>query len=313
MNIYHRYFVQYMLQNGTSTVNNAITYCRHVSQGKVDSMTHLKTLVIEINREISKQFYKIVFFVCEVTNQNVVIWLNTKNDDISKHQISFSTIELEYFDSILKEILNSEEHRITFIVCINITSTLTSQFSRDSGQTVLNKWLKGGYYVKRGDYIHLGPRTILEFTAYLRSNCPDSLCNLCSEIVFTGKKCNECNKLLHSHCLSTYLSNQNVCPCCRNEWTQASEEETQDEYMDTNGVDSNSYSVETNGTLHNDEETSQDSSTQSEHMSQVLISNSTRRNQRTRHSQQNDISDIDEPGPSTRKRHRRYVSARTKY
>lgn len=142
-------------------------------------------LVNEINREISKQCYKIVFSVCEVSNQNQVALLNTKNDDISKLQISYSTIELEYFNAILQEILNSEEHRITFIVCINITSTLTSQFSRDSGQKVLNKWLKGGYYVKRGDYIHLGPRTILEFTAYLRSSRPDSICNLCSEIVFT--------------------------------------------------------------------------------------------------------------------------------
>lgn len=35
MEIHHRYFVQYMLQNGVSTVNNAIAYCRDVSRGKV--------------------------------------------------------------------------------------------------------------------------------------------------------------------------------------------------------------------------------------------------------------------------------------
>lgn len=151
-------------------------------------MAHLKSIVREINKEISKQFYKIVFSMCEVTNQELIVWLNTKNDDISKYQISYSTIELEYFHVILKEILTSEEHRLTFMVCINIASTLTAQFSRDNAQKVLNKWIKGGYYVIRGDYIHLGPRTILEFTAYLKSKCPDSICNLCSEIVFTVHK-----------------------------------------------------------------------------------------------------------------------------
>ncbi|KAJ8945987.1 hypothetical protein NQ318_017103 [Aromia moschata] len=101
---------------------------------KIENLTQFKTLVIELNREISKQYYKISFITCEVTNQNLIVWVNTKNDDISKYQITYSALELEYFHAILQEILSSEEHRITFIVCINITSTLTSNFSRDNGQ-----------------------------------------------------------------------------------------------------------------------------------------------------------------------------------
>ncbi|KAJ8919171.1 hypothetical protein NQ315_012157 [Exocentrus adspersus] len=297
MDIYHKYFVQYMLKNGVSSVDDALSYCKYISKGKIETMTQLKTLIIELNREISKQFYKLVLFVCEVTNRNMVVWLNTKNDDISKYQIAYSPIELEYFQAILQEILHSEDHRITFIVCINITSTLTAHFSRDSGQKVLNKWLKGGYYIKKGDFIHLGPRTILEFTAFLRANCPDSICNLCSEIVFTGSKCYHCDKVLHSYCLSTYLSTQSICPCCKNDWVHVTEEN--ENYSmdadDTNIVED---------TMCVGEEVTLEYYTESQpgDVSPVLQAN--RRNLRNRHDEDDYLSYINEPGPSTRKRFR---------
>lgn len=126
-----------------------------------------------------------MFDICEVSNEEVIVWINTKNDEISTLQVAFSAVELEYFHAILQEILNSDEHRITFIVCLNITSTLTGSLSRSNGQKVLDKWVKVGYYVKKGDFIYLGPRLILEFNVYLKNHCPDSICNLCSELVFT--------------------------------------------------------------------------------------------------------------------------------
>ncbi|CAH1118334.1 unnamed protein product [Phaedon cochleariae] len=220
----HQYFIQYMIKNGISTVENATTFCEYVSKGEIKNMTHLKTLILEINREISQQFYKIVLGNCEVTNNHLVLWLNTKNDKISQLQNIYSALELEYFHSIMQEILNSEEHRITFIVCINITSTLTDFFSRDKGQKVLNKWLKTGYFVRKSAHIYLGPRMILEFTSYLKTHYPDAVCNLCSDIVFVGKQCASCQKTFHSYCINKYLSNQNKCPCCQTIWIGTDED-----------------------------------------------------------------------------------------
>lgn len=152
--------------------------------GEIEDINMLERLVAEINGTISKQSFKLKFFVCEVTNQKVLVWLNTKNDDISKLQIKFSPVELEYFHAILQELIHNEEHRLTTIVCINITSTLTSHLTRENGQKLLNIFLKNGYFVVKGAYIYLGPRLILEFTIYLKTHCPESVCTLCSELVF---------------------------------------------------------------------------------------------------------------------------------
>ncbi|KAJ8931119.1 hypothetical protein NQ314_016000 [Rhamnusium bicolor] len=295
MQIYHRYFIQYMLKNGVTTVDNAFNFCKHISKEKIENMTHFKTLVIEVNREISKQFYRIVFNTCEVTNQDLIVWLSTKDDDISKHQIAYSALELEYFNAILQQILGSDEHQITFIVCINITSTLTSNYSRDNGQKILNKWLKGGYYIKHGEFIYLGPRTILEFASYLRSHCPDCICNLCSELVFTGTQCSHCYKKLHSYCLAKYLLNQSICPCCKNIWMELNEETYTNAYLGTE-LGSN-QNMDTDD-IDTDEMTSASTSYGPERSSS-LVKRSGRRNTRNEDSQPN--HDLNEPGPSGRK------------
>lgn len=155
---------------------------------QISSNEQFKTLVAEINRKIGKYSFRLVFDICEVTNEEIIVWINTKSDEISNLQVAFNALELEYFHAILQEILNSDEHRITFIVCLNITSSLTGNLSRSNGQKVLEKWIKVGYYLRNDCHIYLGARLILEFNAYLKSHCPESMCNLCSELVFTVRQ-----------------------------------------------------------------------------------------------------------------------------
>ncbi|KAJ8961963.1 hypothetical protein NQ317_004273 [Molorchus minor] len=274
MKKFHPYLAQYMLKNGVATTANVLEYCKCISEGQVENMTQLKTLIIELNREISNQFYKVVFSKCEVTNQSIVVWLNTKNDDISKHQISYSALELEYFHAILEEIIGG-------IV----------------DKKVLNKWLKIGYYIKNGDFIYLGPRLILEFTSYLRNRCVDCICNLCSELVFIGQRCSNCNTLLHSYCLSKYLQNQVNCPCCKNVW-ELSDENVAD-YALAN-VEGNMEETEltedseipiTNGRSSSDDDSPPPSRP------------SSRRSRRNKQ-QKSQSETEDESGPSLRKRHK---------
>lgn len=285
-----------MLKNGVVTIEDAQKYCDHVSQGEINNMTQLKTLVIEANREISNQYYKIVFNICEVTNKNYLIWLNTKNDDISRLQITFTALELEYFHAIMQEILLSEEHRITFIICINVTSTLTSFLSRENGQKVLNKWINGGYFVNKRDYIYLGQRLILEFTSYLKAHSPDSVCTLCTDLVFWGDVCDSCQKIIHSHCLGKYLKNQNNCPHCSANWTTTRHDDD----------DENNMNEEEDG--HNSQIAA--SNNQSSDDSPDRISTPVEKRRYTTRNitsvEDDDFSDDDPnvPGPSTRKRHR---------
>ncbi|KAL1491977.1 hypothetical protein ABEB36_012487 [Hypothenemus hampei] len=228
----HRYLVQYMLRNGSVTLTKALSYCKNLPE-PVEDFRGLKIMILEINRKIQKNSFKIVLTTCEVTSQEQVVWLNLKNDDISKFQIAYNPLELEYFHAILQEILNSEDHRLLYVTVLNITSTLTAQFSRDSGQKVLTKWFKGGYYIQSGDFVYLGSRLILEFTSYLKAHMPNQICPLCSELAFTGQHCNACGKLLHSHCISNYLKTQKHCPSCNSLWTGSEHNRTSNQ----NGID----------------------------------------------------------------------------
>lgn len=148
------------------------------------SLVHLKSLIIEINREIGNQSFKIATSVCEVTGENVFVWLNTKNDDLSKQQMGFSPVELEYFHAVMQEIVTSEDHELPYARCINITSSLEGTLTRENGEKALLKWIKGGYFVKKTDTVYLGQRTILEFTSFLRTNTENCVCSLCSELAF---------------------------------------------------------------------------------------------------------------------------------
>lgn len=155
----------------------------HLIKG-VATITGLNTLIMEINREIKKQCFKISQTICEVTGEDVLVWINTKNDELSKLQSGFPPIECEYFHAVMQEILNSEEHAILYPRCINISSTLTAPLSRENGEKAVLKWVQGGYLVKKEQYVYLGARMILEFTTYLRKNTENCICGLCAELVF---------------------------------------------------------------------------------------------------------------------------------
>ncbi|XP_030748170.1 non-structural maintenance of chromosomes element 1 homolog [Sitophilus oryzae] len=216
MNLKQKMFIQFMIKNGAATTDQALSFC----QDSVENFVELKLFIHEINREISKQNFKIGLTTCEVSNQDFVLWLNTKNDDVSKLQITYSTIELEYFHVLMQEILISEHRRITYATALNITSSLTSNFTRTNGQTVLKKWFAGQYFIKENSYVYLGSRLITEFTTYLKIQSPDQICKLCSELVFKGRICASCDSINHSYCLDKYLERQNNCPSCSEEWTE---------------------------------------------------------------------------------------------
>lgn len=139
---------------------------------------------MEINRQIGPQSFKVVFCTCEVTNNEMVVWLNTKNDDISKMQSTYSPLEFTYFHAIVEDLLESVDHLLPLTVCMNIASSLAAPFSRDNAERFLFKLIKGGYFINNNDNIYLGPRLIQEFMTYLKTFCSDNVCNLCSELVF---------------------------------------------------------------------------------------------------------------------------------
>lgn len=182
------------------------------------SDAQLKTIIIEINRRISDQSFKIITTNCEITGSKLLLWINTRCDEISRRQLGLSDIEKEYFHSLMLEILASIGHRVLYPRAINLTSTLNGTLSRVNGEKAFTKWIRDGYFVRSEQFIYLGARLIQEFTTFLRTNTENCICELCSELVFNGKTCNRCEKPFHVLCIDKYLINQRTCPSCKNQW-----------------------------------------------------------------------------------------------
>ncbi|XP_050312296.1 non-structural maintenance of chromosomes element 1 homolog [Anthonomus grandis grandis] len=224
MQLPHRHFVQYMLQKGAVPQEQAVEYCKNLPGGSVRDLTQLRVLILTINRHISAQFFKISNVTCEVTNRDTLVWTNLKDDSIAKCAKTFKPIELEYFNVLLQQLANNEDHHLKYAASLNMTSTLTSAYSLSKGEAILSKWIEQGFFILQDGLIYLGPRTIVEFGSSFKSHGYEC-CNLCSELVFIGKTCSACHRTLHSYCLLKYLANQDSCPCCKNPWAEHTSED----------------------------------------------------------------------------------------
>lgn len=147
----------------------------------------LRLLISEVNDKIQAQRLKILLTRCEVTDAETVIVQTLASDDVSKTQDSFAAVELEYFQTVLREIVTADERRFQAIACINLVNGLTATLSKNDAERLLEKWSQTGYVVSKRGYVHLGPRCIAEFAPYFRTHCQDYLnyCGLCSDVVFT--------------------------------------------------------------------------------------------------------------------------------
>lgn len=209
------------------------TFKMGISGPSEASPAQLKTIIIEINREISNQSFKIVATNCEISNSKVLVWVNTRCDEISRLQLGLLDVEKEYFHVLMLEILSSEEHSILYPRAINISSTLNGSLSRVNGEKAFMKWIREGYFVKVEQFIYFGVRLVQEFTTFLRTNTVNCICGLCSELVFNGKTCSSCEKPFHVVCIDKYLVNQRTCPSCKNQWNarrKSSNMETNDSF-----------------------------------------------------------------------------------
>lgn len=197
----HRYFVQHMLKNGSVSRDKAFQFLNKINAGKtcilfciqliilkfvdIEDLASLKNFIIEINEEVAAHGFKIVCVNCEVTGEALIIWLNFKNDHLNKLQNTFSAIELEYFQIIMREIILAKERCLLYSFSANLSTTLTTPIPKTDAFKLLSKWIKIGYLVNKEGRIYLGARCILEFSPYFLEHCGEHLltCSLCSEMV----------------------------------------------------------------------------------------------------------------------------------
>lgn len=139
-----------------------------------------------INKKIYRHHFKIACVTCEVTGEELLVWLNMRNDNVSKLQDIYTSAELEYFQIMMGEIIQSDEKCIPLNVCLNLSATLQANLLfKTEAQKTINKWVKGGYLVIRNGKVFMGARCIHEFSPYFRRQGDQiTVCSLCSESVF---------------------------------------------------------------------------------------------------------------------------------
>lgn len=132
---------------------------------------------------------KIIISICEVTNNKYITLVKTIHDDLIKLHPYYSDIEKQYFQTIFQEILGKQNYEILINECLNLSSTFHS-ISIQRAQTLLNKWIMDGYFVKNENRVYFGIRTISEFNELFRNNYADqiSICILCQELIFNVRR-----------------------------------------------------------------------------------------------------------------------------
>lgn len=202
---FNRHFVQYMLRkgiiprgkilpvlaklnaDGAQDNKNALNLFNNKSSTvDVTDEESLEAFLARINRKISRHHFKIALVTCEVTGAEYYVWLNTKNDSVTKQQDTFTPAELEYFQILMGEIVNSDEKCLPHNICLNLSGTLVANVMyKAPAQATIKKWVKAGYLVELNGKIYFGPRCIHEFSSYFRGREDGvNICALCSEIVF---------------------------------------------------------------------------------------------------------------------------------
>lgn len=169
---------------------------------EVDDLSSLKGFLSIINGEIVAHGFRLCCTTCEVSGEDLIIWLNTRYDHLNKLQNTFSAIELEYFQILMREIIISKERCLLYSVCGSLPTTLTSPLSKTDAFNLLTKWIKSGYFVIKNSRVYLGARCILEFSSYFREHCSDYLntCGLCSEILFKVRSFSRSYELINTRC-----------------------------------------------------------------------------------------------------------------
>ncbi|XP_031832193.1 SMC5-SMC6 complex component Non-SMC element 1 [Nomia melanderi] len=155
---------------------------------------------------------------CEITGEFYWVFVSTVLDEVTRFQEEFSKAQLALLRNIFSEIITSSNGCAPSIFCLNLCSLSDVKMSITEAEEFLNdivnrKWLA----YKNGNY-YIGVRSITELMPYFRATYENNLstCCLCKQVIFHGERCNNCQNLLHLHCLKRYamIYNPVTCPTC---------------------------------------------------------------------------------------------------
>ncbi|XP_017885079.1 non-structural maintenance of chromosomes element 1 homolog [Ceratina calcarata] len=172
----------------------------------------------EINEKLLPVDMLIKKAQCEITGQVYWVFISTVLDDITKFQTEFSKEQLAFVRNIFSEIMGSETGCIESIKCLNLCSIPEVKLSTTNAEIFLEDIVDRKWLIQKDGFFYFGVRTITELMPYFRANFGNNLsvCCLCKQVVFHGKRCDNCDQLVHLYCLKrlSMVHNPIKCPNC---------------------------------------------------------------------------------------------------
>lgn len=102
-------------------------------------------------------------------------------------QTTYTEAEVDFFKLTLESITVAEDHMISSLEFLNLTSNVRGKsLTKTRAEVLLQKWCNDGYLVELTSNIHFGPRALAEFSNYLGTHFPEHIttCTLCNTTVF---------------------------------------------------------------------------------------------------------------------------------
>ncbi|XP_017794882.1 PREDICTED: non-structural maintenance of chromosomes element 1 homolog [Habropoda laboriosa] len=175
----------------------------------------ISVVINQINQQLQPLNMLIRKTQCEITGQIYWVLISTVLDEVTRFQTEFSKAQLTLLRTIFSEIITSNNGCIQSTVCLNLCSSLDIKLSKTEAEEFLDDVVKRKWLAYKDGYYYVGLRSITELMPYFRATYEGNLstCYLCKQVIFHGKKCDNCETFFHLYCLKRYIMIHNPMKC----------------------------------------------------------------------------------------------------
>ncbi|XP_030556733.1 non-structural maintenance of chromosomes element 1 homolog [Drosophila novamexicana] len=199
-----------------------IPLCEHHQVTKPAKKEALHDFVKDIEGAIKELSQSLSFMKHPITGKEYLVFAITDATPDKQNHPGLTAEECLYFSNLLDKLGQQEDCHIAWNEAYSDLDFKgsTKPPKKLRMQTLLQLWTEMGYFLESDDRLYLGPRSIVEFEFYLRSNYAETIkeCALCKQLVLWDIKCSDCGRKIHRECIRKYLRTRSNCPTCGNKW-----------------------------------------------------------------------------------------------
>ncbi|CAL7939081.1 unnamed protein product [Xylocopa violacea] len=184
---------------------------------KLFNHNNVQTIINHINDQLQPLSMLIKKVQCEITGQVYWSLVSTVLDEVTRFNTEFSKGQLAFLRMIFSEIITNIGC-ISSTLCLNLCLSSDVQLPKAEAEKFLDDIVNRKWLTYKDGYYYMGVRSIAELIPYFRTTYESNLCTcyLCKQVIFHGKKCDNCQALLHLYCLKRFIAvyNPPKCPNC---------------------------------------------------------------------------------------------------